>query len=426
MAKILMWPDLYKEHGHWMPCIALAGSLKSNHSVAFMGIPDCASIVAPYHAVFHTVLPKVYPPGYSLENTLEPLGQRWKPEHLTAITRGALDDIFSTGRDERPDVLISGYFNALETLLIYWKYGVKIITMTTYLRHPDDDPAILAKTKLVYMSRAMARHLIDSVMVGSPILDAKVGMSIDEFVKPLEKALELICCAKEFDFSDPDWAHTGNVHYVEPMIERVKLDATGGPLSGSELVNLPGNAKVIFASSGSQVQDYETRAKSFFQALIAMTKMPGMTGYDLVLAVGDKLFAEFSVEYGIDVGKSTLPSNVHLYPWVSQLDVVDKAHVVFTHGGLATLKEAIWSQVPIVIVPHGKDQLDNSLRLERNGLGVVVQQEGVTPDHLRKMLTQATGSTWIRNNLAKMRKTFEVLETSKPSLEKIQQVIAAT
>jgi UDP:flavonoid glycosyltransferase YjiC (YdhE family) len=210
------------------------------------------------------------------------------------------------------------------------------------------------------------------------------------------------------------------------MIERVRLDAAGGKLDGTDVVDLPGNAKVIFGSSGSQVQDYETQAKSFFQTLIAMTKTSGMSGYDLVLAVGEKLYAEFQVEYGIDVQKSTLPANVHLYPWVSQLDIVDGAYAVFTHGGLATLKESIWEEVPIIIVPHGKDQLDNSLRIQRNGLGVVAQQEAVTPESFRKLLTQATTSTWIRSSLAKMKAKFKVLEDEKPSLKKIQEVLDAT
>ncbi|MGC4065061.1 MAG: glycosyltransferase [Polyangiaceae bacterium] len=183
-------------------------------------------------------------------------------------------------------------------------------------------------------------------------------------------------------------------------------------------MSVPAGKKLIFASSGSQVQDYESRAKAFFNALIAMANTQEMDKYHLVLAVGEKVLAELNVDYGIDVKKSTLPENVTLASWVSQLDVLNEASTaaVFTHGGLATVKESIWSRVPIVIVPHGKDQLDNSLRIERNGLGVTVQQEGVTAENFRKVLTQVTASTWIRRNLEKMRGVFEVLETTKPSV----------
>ncbi|MGC4065062.1 MAG: hypothetical protein QM784_10545 [Polyangiaceae bacterium] len=162
MARVMIWPDLYQEHGHWMPCINLAGSLiDANHQVEFMGIPDCASIVAPYQGVFNEILENVYPRGYSIENDMEPKGQRWKPEHLMTIVRGALDGLFARNSSHRPALLISGYFNALETLMIYWMYEIPILTITTYLRHPSEDPAMLAKTKLLYMPRAMSRAIIE-------------------------------------------------------------------------------------------------------------------------------------------------------------------------------------------------------------------------------------------------------------------------
>lgn len=418
MAKIMIWPDLYKEHGHWMPCINLAKSLiDASHTVEFMGIPDCKSIVEPYNGVFNEILGTVYPLGYSLENKMEPQGQRWKPEHLMEISRGALDSVLATSSSHRPALLISGYFNALETLMIYWKYNLPIMTITTYLRHPDDDPAMLAKTKLLYMSRAMSRALIDSVMVGSETPDAAVGMSIEEFIKPLEDTKEMIPCAREFDFYDADWKHGPNVEYVEPMIVRQYLSTpTGTPKPIGSSVD-PGDKKVIFASSGSQVQDYENRAKAFFNALIAMANTQGMSDYFLILAVGEKLYAELQVDYGIDDDTGDFPSNVWVTPWASQLEVLGKAVAVFTHGGLATIKESIWTETPIVIVPHGKDQLDNSLRIERNGLGVTAQQEGVTPQNFRKLLTQVTASTWIKGNVLKMKKVFETEESKAAGLK---------
>src|SRR5262245_57479957 len=109
MAKLTIWPDIYKEQGHWLPCVTLAKTLKDvGHTVRFMGIKDTESNVAPYNASFDTVLESVYPQGYSFENKLEPRDQRWKPHHLLPITRGALDSVFVGAN--KPDVLVSGYF----------------------------------------------------------------------------------------------------------------------------------------------------------------------------------------------------------------------------------------------------------------------------------------------------------------------------
>jgi hypothetical protein len=84
-----------------------------------MGIKDCESIVAPYHAPFRLILPDIYPQGHTFENKLEPLDQRWKPHHLLPIKRGALGNVFDA--PNRPDLLVSGYFTGLETL-IHYKY----------------------------------------------------------------------------------------------------------------------------------------------------------------------------------------------------------------------------------------------------------------------------------------------------------------
>src|SRR3954454_1451325 len=123
MSRVIIWPDIYKEQGHWLPCITLAKSLKDAGytAVEFMGIPDTQSIVAPYGFPFNTVLGNIYPPGYSLENTLEPVDQRWKPHHLLPIVRGALDGVFRPSPGTQPALLISGYFTAQETLLISYK-----------------------------------------------------------------------------------------------------------------------------------------------------------------------------------------------------------------------------------------------------------------------------------------------------------------
>lgn len=432
MSKVMIWPDIYKEQGHWLPCINLANTLQgAGHTVKFMGIADCASIIAPYVTGPHlanfyaTILSDIYPPGYTLENKLEPLDQRWKPHHLLPIAgnasagvAGALDAIF-TGPN-KPDLLISGYFTGLETLLIHYKYNIPFVVLTTFLRHPADDPAIHAKTKLVYMPRALSQLLIDRVTNNS-------GMDIDTFIGPLEAADELIPCPRAFDFTDPDWVHGERTHYVEPMVERDSLDGTNTvPPDPVPALNLPGNnKKVIYGTSGSQVQDYEFQARTFFLSLIEMMKTQGMQDYHLILAVGDKLYSQFQLEFGIDVGGTynTLPGNVSIFPWVSQLDIVKRADVVFMHGGLATIKESIWEKVPIVIVPHGKDQHDNAMRISKAGVGVVAEVSSLSPTDLRRLFTKAVASSWIKRRLVKLQTVFADAESAKPSLPIIQAAL---
>jgi hypothetical protein len=428
MSKVMIWPDIYREQGHWLPCVTLAKTLQTaGYTVRFMGIPDTQSIISPYASpatYFTTILSDIYPAGYSSENTLEPLDQRWKPAHVIPIARspGELDAVF-TG-PSAPNLLVSGYFTALETLLIYWKYGIKFVIITTFLRHPHDLPSLHAKTKLLYMQPALAQAIIDMVVPA-----AQKGMSIDDFVAPMNGQPEIIPCPQAFDFSDPDWVHNANVSYVEPMIVRSALDSTPPPPDPTESggVAVPATKRLIFGTSGSQVQDYEFLARQMFLNLISMMQTQGMDSYFLVLAVGDKLDAALRVQFGMDVNPSQgFPANVAWFPWVSQLDIMKQADVVFMHGGLATIKESIWEQVPIVIIPLGKDQLDNALRVQRTGVGVVSQVQELAPLDLRKLLTTATASTWIRQNLATMQGIFAAAENQSPraSVTIIKSVVA--
>jgi len=423
MSRVIIWPDIYKEQGHWLPCITLAKSLKDAGytAVEFMGIPDTQSIVTPYGFPFNTVLANIYPTGYSLENKLEPVDQRWKPHHLLPIVRGALDGVFRPSPVAAAALLISGYFTALETLLISYKYNIPFVLITTFLRHPEDLPSLHAKTKLLYMPKAVAQSIIDGV-VGP----AKAGMTIDQFVSPLDapNRPEIIPCPKDFDFTDPDWKHRPTTSYVEPMIVRTPIPPASPVVPDpTQPLQIPAGARLIYGTSGSQVQDYEFRARVFFKNMISMMQTQGMDSYFLVLAVGSKLLAQLNVEYGVDIKQSTLPANVALFDWVSQLDVMKVADVAFMHGGLATIKESIWEQVPIVIVPLGKDQRDNALRIKRNGVGVAAEVADLSPQDLRKLLTQATSSTWVRQNIARMRGIFQSAEAAKPSIGIIKTVV---
>lgn len=406
MAKILIWPDMYKERGHWMPTFAMAKALEErSHTVQYMGIKDCETIATDYGFTFHPIFESLYPPGYSFENDLEPKAQRWKPHHLLPITRGegGLEALF-TGPN-RPDIIVSGYFTALETLLLHYKYeDIPFVITTTYLRHPDENPYIRALTQLVHMPRAMSTKIMDAVKTPEPGKEN----DIREFVAPLADHQEIIACPQVFDFDY--YQHDEKVTYVEPMITPV-------PDSGSTLPTLPTDKKIIFATAGSMVEDYLFKAKEFFTKMIQMMSTTGMDQWHLVLSVGPQLIGDF---------KNVTKSNVTVCQWVSQVEVLEKASVVFTHGGLATLKEAIFYNVPIVVVPHGKDQMDNALRVKQHKVGVLSELNGITVEKLKLLMTEVTTSPWISKKIEKMQEIFNEEETNtdpRPSVEVIETAL---
>lgn len=407
MSKnILFWPDVYLEQGHWLPTVVWAEGLRAaGHAVGYMGIRDCAQVVLPFgykerpteadHGPFHVVFEGIYPLGYTRENPSSP-GGRWKPDHLFAIAAGALDAIFAG--DSRPDLLVSGYFTALESLMLHYKYGVDFVLSTTYLRHPQEDPAIRAIQNLLGLPRPVARKLMKSAM-GT---DWNESMEIEDFVKPLEQVVELVPCPSEFDFSEYKQAET--FRYVEPCITPDEHTA-----AEVEFWNrIPVDKTLVYATVGSQVQDYQGKAEHLFRQLIDMMNYPQMAKYHLVLGVGPALAKK-------SWGNST---RYTVGGWVPQRSILrsSRTALAIVHGGLATLKECIYFDKPFVVVPMGKDQVDNSLRARRSGVGAIGNADTLDPVGLMNLVNQTVSDRWMNARRSSMSAQFHAAEELKPGL----------
>ncbi len=47
-----------------------------------------------------------------------------------------------------------------------------------------------------------------------------------------------------------------------------------------------------------------------------------------------------------------------------------EASLVINHGGHGTVMRALLSRVPMLIIPHGRDQNDNAIRVTHRGAGL--------------------------------------------------------
>ncbi len=434
--KILFWPDIYLEQGHWLPAISMAQELnRQGHEAVFMGIADCESLVTSHTKTglatdttpltFYTIFPDLYPLGYTRANQSQSINERWKSKHLISIMEGELDDLINN--TVKPHLLVAGYFASLEALMLHYKYKMlgfldaaatklPIALTTTYLRHPEDDPGIRVIQNLSSLSETVATRVMEFV---SNVEKTDYAT----FSEPLMKAKELIPCPRDFDFAkykhnlgafaDPSmtWDHgnpkefqaIGTVFYVEPCILRKSIATTSDEFDPYDTTVIPAGKKVIFATAGSQVQDYENRARNMFQKLIQMMDSSGMGDYHLLLAVGSKMTQE---AWSKDLDRD----DVTIVNWVDQRKAIQRCSVCFIHGGLATVKEAIYYGKPIVIVPLGKDQMDNALRLREKKLAEIAYAETLDVDGLRNVFVKAQSDALMKVARQKMMTLFKNME----------------
>jgi UDP:flavonoid glycosyltransferase YjiC (YdhE family) len=162
---------------------------------------------------------------------------------------------------------------------------------------------------------------------------------------------ELVLCPAEFDFPETV-ARNKQRYYLGPEVD---LQRKEEPFDWKRIDT---SKPLIYCSLGSQAQLYP-EAKRLFQTII--DALSGLPLYQMIVATGR--------EVGHD-DLQGIPPNVHLFSYVRQTQVLEKASLLITHGGLLTIKDAIFFGVPMIVFPCHYDQPQNSGRVVYHGLGV--------------------------------------------------------
>lgn len=461
MSKtILFWPDVYKEQGHWLPTLKWAEDLSQlGHSINYMGILDCQSVVKAYPiknssgalvpTPFSPIFQNIYPLGYTTECHTSP-NERWRPDHIWAIAYSALGadlenyrdklnkDLFEDARaffnlfDEenvnnqeniKPDLLVSGYFTSLESLLIHKIYGIKVVISTTYLRHPSEDPAMRAIQNLMAFSPTEYFKLVNLCRYGELkraalaagensvdlLQDPEVGM--EDFVSDLETFDELIPCPRDYEYAHYNPGE--KVHYVEPCILDRDLKPSADNQWDDKLLDERYYPKLIFVTAGSQVLDYEGKARHLFHCMCEAMRSSELSGYHLVLGVGSKLINDY------EWTEFKNQPNITFASWVPQRAILASSNLKFAliHGGLATIKECVYNNKKFLILPLGKDQIDNALRLRKYGIDNTVPIENISPKILISAMVNLESNRKTIRNLEKLSTVFQNEETASPGTQ---------
>mgnify|MGYP004645279823 CR=1 FL=1 len=510
MSKtILFWPDVYKEQGHWLPTLKWADALhNAGHTVKYMGMLDCKGITDAYQEEnsssakydFLPVFQNMYPKGYTTESSSDP-NERWKTWHIWAILYSQYFDLIDENGEvvdsniefnlpsgarmpnndliedaksiwkawtlANPNLLVSGYFTSLETLLLYWIYGLKanedaeagesggenqnngeniepelesdgnqdeatefervrrkdldFVISTTYLRHPQDDPAIRARVNLQSFSRPELHKIINMATKGIISTEAP-EMTLQKFTQPLESFNELIPCPREFEYDH--YKHGFLVHYVDPCITKElsrsapSIDSEGEPINWSEYI---AKENIIFVTAGSQVLDYEDKAKNLFHSMCKAMQSPQLNGYFLIIAAGSKLVN--SLEW-----KNYDKSRILIASWVPQRDLLscNNLKCAIIHGGLATIKECVYFNRKFIINPLGKDQIDNALRLKHLGIDNMLSMANVNPNTLLNAINRVISDYRLEIQLEKLSTIFQTLEDEDAKESAFQNISIKT
>ena len=70
---------------------------------------------------------------------------------------------------------------------------------------------------------------------------------------------------------------------------------------------------------------------------------------------------------------------------VPQLEVLARAALFITHGGVNSVNEALYTGTPMLVVPQGADQLLVAFRIAELGAGLSIRTEDVSVEVVRAL-----------------------------------------
>jgi len=91
--------------------------------------------------------------------------------------------------------------------------------------------------------------------------------------------------------------------------------------------------------------------------------------------------------FAVDAAVLRPPANVTIVSSAPHRQVLQHAALVVTHGGHGTVMKALAAGVPMVLMPHGRDQGDTSTRVTARGAGVALKRTA-GPSTIAKAMRQ--------------------------------------
>jgi zeaxanthin glucosyltransferase len=151
---------------------------------------------------------------------------------------------------------------------------------------------------------------------------------------------------------------------------------------------LDASKRMVLCTFGSQTQLYPDLGDFIERLAAAAARLPG---HQLVIAAG--------VHAQVVATRVRAP-NAIVVPRLPQLALLARASLLLTHGGLSSVKESLWFDVPMIIDPRVNDQRGNAARVAHRGAGVVLPSRTAAPSKLAALIARVDADTALRARTA--------------------------
>lgn len=180
---------------------------------------------------------------------------------------------------------------------------------------------------------------------------------------------------RELELGD---ALDSRMHYVGPMVGQQRIAderMKAGSIAFRQFLRRSasaGNRKLVYCSFSTF---WDTQATLFVDIVTLFSRRPDL---NLVVGLGGRSIA---------AQLTALPDNVLLLEYAPQLEVLQQADAVITHGGISTINESLFHGVPLIVCSSGHvDQHGCAVRVAHHGAGFMVDAQKVDSMQLGTLL----------------------------------------
>ena len=187
-----------------------------------------------------------------------------------------------------------------------------------------------------------------------------------------------------------------NVRYVGPILD------DPGWASAAPWTAPPGNDPLVLVGLSSTFQDQADCLQRIADAL-------GTLPVRAVLTTGPAL----------DPCALRAPANVSVVAAAPHSQVLAEAAVVVTHGGHGTVVRALAWDRPVLVLPHGRDQADNAVRVTTRGAGLSLRRTA-SPERIARAVRTLLDDGRYRDGAAALGSAIRHEVTTSPLLHELE------
>ena len=431
MATIVFMPF------HWAsdlnPTFALASKLRNRgHRVHYFGIPDIAERVHSQGFDFTPVFSRAFPEGtLAKQYESEAQGKRYGVSEFRDRFRGTCE-LLREGELDRaisqlqPDLILTSSGTPWVGIAAC-QTGVPVISFCSTLISVEDSAVPPFSTGLIpkptrlshlriwfewkklfwYHRRRSGDWDISNELkalardCGFPL--EKIDFRVETW--PRLRLPELVFFPKDLDF--PRSRTPEGVTFIEGAVDIQRRD---GNFPWEQLDE---SKRLVYCTLGSLLPfKFPARAAQFFQMFMdAMAQRPALQG---VVTIGNYLKAD----------EFDCPDNVLMVPHAPQVEVLKRASLMVSHGGVTGLKESAFMGVPMLLIPVSYDEFGNAARVVYHGLGERLRLKEVSASELGRLIDTVLKDSSYSARAKGMAEKLRNLERESPGVEIIEKVFA--